>query len=317
MKFEELIIPNKKDFEHFYENRIKDNNMNILIYGTRESCKTTLINYIIENFLEKYKNKHEEKQLIFRLNAFDEINLQSQNNEMSIFCQNNTNTNKIVYIDKVEFFSDYNQQLLKLYIDKYSCSKKQNKTFFIIETGQIEKVRDIIKSRLNIFKTLSLTSFEYKNIFNRVLQQEKITADKESSDHITNISNICISSLYNIVNKCKLLEYKHITRNELPSLCNFIDFNLFDKYFLLIHENTKRSCDILLSFYEDGYDISDIYFFLYDYIKTQKRTELYCVIDLICFYINEIYNGNYNKIMLIIMTYEIQQKLFLENKILL
>ncbi len=139
MKFEELIIPNKKDFEHFYENRIKDNNMNILIYGTRESCKTTLINYIIENFLEKYKNKHEEKQLIFRLNAFDEINLQSQNNEMSIFCQNNTNTNKIVYIDKVEFFSDYNQQLLKLYIDKYSCSKNKTKPFSLLKQAKLKR----------------------------------------------------------------------------------------------------------------------------------------------------------------------------------
>ena len=178
MKFQELIVPNKKDFEQFYEKRIKDNDLNILIYGSRESCKTTLIDCIIQNFLEKYKNKHQEKQLVFRLNAFDEINLQSQNNEMSIFCQNNTNTNKIIYIDKLEFFGDYNQQMLKLYIDKYNGLKKQNKIFFIIETGQIEKVRDIIKSRLNIFKTTPLTCSEYENIFNAFLQEEKITANK-------------------------------------------------------------------------------------------------------------------------------------------
>lgn len=317
MQFEEIIIPNKENFKEFYEKIKKDNNLNILIYGPRESCKSTLIDYVIQNFLQKYNNKYKEKQIVFRLNAFDEINLQSQNNEMSIFCQNNTNTNKIVYIDKLEFFGDYNQQLLKLYIDKYNGSKKQNKIFFIIETSQIEKVRDIIKSRLNVFKTLSLKNHDYENIFNNLLREEKITADKDILKHIANIPNIYISSLHNIVNKCKLLNYKHITKNEIAPLCNFIDFNLFDKYFAVIHENIKGACDILLSLHEEGYDISDIYFFLYDYVKTQKRTELYCIIELICFYINEIYNGNYNKIMLIIMTYEIEKKLKLENKMLL
>lgn len=317
MGFEELIIPNKQDFKDFYKKRINENNMNILLYGPRESCKSTLIDYIIQRFVGKYNNKYQENQLVFRLNAFDEINLQSQNNDMSIFCQNNTNANKIVYIDKLEFFGDYNQQLLKLYIDKYNGSKKQNKIFFIIETGQIEKVRDIIKSRLNIFKTTPLTGTEYKSVFNSFLQNAKIVANKEITDHIVNIPNIYISSLRNIVNKCKLLDYKLITQEELATLCNFIDFHLFDSYFENIHENVKGSCDILLSLHEDGYDISDIYFFMYDYIKTQKRVDLYRIIELICFYINEIYNGNYNKIMLIIMTYEIQQKLVLENNLLL
>ena len=96
MTFDSLILPNKKCFVDFYESRLSENNMNILLYGPRESCKTSLIEYMIQDFVEKYKNKFTEKQLVFRLNAFDEINLQSQNNEMSIFCQNNTNTNKIV-----------------------------------------------------------------------------------------------------------------------------------------------------------------------------------------------------------------------------
>ena len=55
-------------------------------------------------FYKDTKTDAKKKQLIFRLNAFDEINLQAQNNEMNIFCQNNTNTHKIVYIDKFEFF---------------------------------------------------------------------------------------------------------------------------------------------------------------------------------------------------------------------
>lgn len=317
MSFDKLTIPNKDKIIEFYQKLLSENNLNILLYGERESCKTMIIENIIQNFVEKYKEKHNEKQLVFRLNAFDELNLQSQNNEMNIFCQNNTNTNKIVYIDRFEFFGDYNQQLLKIYIDKYNGAKKNNKIFFIIETGQIEKVRDIIKSRLNIFKTSPLTSFQYESIFNKLLQNANITIEKESLDYIVNIPNMYISSLKNIVNKCILLDYKDITSNEISSLCNFISFDIFDKFFAMVCTDVKSSCDILLSLYDDGYDISDIYFFLYDYIKTIQNPHLYCLVELICFYINEIYNGNYNKIMLVIFTYEIQQKLVLENKALL
>tara|TARA_A100001011_G_scaffold131040_1_gene138099 strand:- start:561 stop:1514 length:954 start_codon:yes stop_codon:yes gene_type:complete len=315
MNLNELLIPNIDNFKQFYGKRITENNMNILLYGPRESCKTTIIEYIIKQFIERYEDKFKEAQLIFRLNAFDEINLQSQNNEMNIFCQNNTNTNKIVYIDKFEFFSDSNQQLLKIYIDKYNGFKKENKVFFIIETIQIEKVRDIIKSRLNIFKTYALTNIQYEKILIKLLKNEKISTDPATLNYITNIPNLYISTLKNIVNKCKLLNYQKITSKELPSLCNFIDFTVFNNFFEDIHKNINSSCNILLHLYEDGYDISDIYFYLYDYIKTQKKSDLYCLVELICFHINEIYNGNYNKIMLVILTYEIQQKLATENKV--
>ena len=315
MSFDELMIPNKENLKEFYEKRIDENNLNILLYGTRESCKTTIIELIIQNFVYKYKDKFKEKQLIFRLNAFDEINLQSQNNEMSIFCQNNTNTNKIIYIDKFEFFGDNNQQLLKMYMDKYNGAKKINKVFFIVETSQIEKVRDIIKSRLNIFKTEPLTNIQYNNILFPMLENENITIETHALNHIVNIPNMCISSLKNIVNKCKLLDYKHISSDELTSLCSFINFTLFDNFFESLDTDIKGSCDILLSLYDDGYDISDIYFFMYEYIKSQKKSNLYCIVELLCFYINEIYNGNYSKIMLLFMTYEIKRKLDLENKV--
>ena len=316
MTFNTFVIPNKNNFIEFYEKRQNENNLNILLYGPRESCKTTLIESIIRNFVEKYKDKCKEKQIIFRLNAFDEINLQSHHNEMSIFCQNNTNTNKIVYIDKFEFFGDHNQQLLKMYIDKYNGAKKTNKIFFIVETAHIEKVRDIIKSRLHVFKTESLTNVQYSNILTPMLENENITIDADTLDKVVNVPNMCISSLKNIVNKCKLLDYKHISSNELPALCSFIDFTIFDNFFESLKTNVKGSCDILLSLYEEGYDISDIYFFMYEYIKTQKKTNLYCIVDLLCFYINEIYNGNYSKIMLVIMTYEIQEQLVTENKVI-
>lgn len=313
--FENILIPNKKKFYDFYHKCIKTNSLNILLYGTRESCKTSIIDAIIKNFSQQQNKKLKENQFIFRCNPFDEINLQMNNNIMNIFCQNNVNCSKIVYIDKFEFFSESNQQLLKIYIDKYNGAKVHNKVFFIIETNQIEKVKDVIKSRFNVFNTLPLESIHYKSLFEQRLSEEQMTIDQKALNHIVHIPNMCISEILNIVNKSKLLNFKHITFHEVRELSNFINYQAFDAYFDNILENNdiKRSSNILIELIEDGYDISDVYFFMYEYIKTQNKHKLYCIIDIICYYINEIYNGNHNKIMLVILTYEIQQKLQEEN----
>ena len=165
---------------------------------------------------------------------------------------------------------------MKLYIDKYNGSKKQNKIFFIVETGQIEKVRDIIKSRLNIFKTSPLTSTEYVNIFNTFLQEKKIVAHKEIMDHIVNIPNIYISSLRNIVNKCKLLDYKIITTDELASLCNFIDFHLFDKYFDMVH---KMSRDLVTYYYLYTKMVMILATYIFSYVIISKRKKRFVLRD--------------------------------------
>ena len=51
MTFNSIAIPNKKCFVDFYETRLNENDMNILFYGPRESCKTSLIEYIIQDFV--------------------------------------------------------------------------------------------------------------------------------------------------------------------------------------------------------------------------------------------------------------------------
>ena len=115
----------------------------MLFIGNRETCKTTIIELIINEFLDNNK-QYTKKKLIFRLNTFDEINLQSEQNTLHAFCQSNINCNKIVYIDKFDFFSDSNQQYMKNYMDKYNTFRAKNKVFFIFEGMSEEKIRDVI-----------------------------------------------------------------------------------------------------------------------------------------------------------------------------
>ena len=188
--------------------------------------------------------------------------------------------------------------------------KKNNKIFFIIETCNIDKIKDIIKSRFNIFYMKPLTCLEYKKIFINLLNKENINYEEKAIDIIVNYSNINISLLKNIIIKSKLLNYKNIIYENLNTLCYFINYDIFKKYFFyIINDRINDGINILINMYKSGIDISDIYFNIYEYIKINKVVELYCIIEHICFYINEIYNGNYNKIMLIIFSFEIGKKL--------
>uniref|UniRef100_A0AB39JC17 ATPase AAA-type core domain-containing protein n=1 Tax=Florenciella sp. virus SA2 TaxID=3240092 RepID=A0AB39JC17_9VIRU len=305
---DELLIPNKEKFWEFYENCFNANNLNILIHGLQETCKTTIIHLIMKRFLENNPT-FDKNQLIFEFNSFDEINLQNINNVLHIFCQKNINANKIVYIDNFDFFSDTNQQFIKYYIDKYNLFKDKNKIFFIIETSNLDKIKDIIKSRFNIYHSIPLKSTEYKQIFINLLNKENIKYEDKCINSIINYSNINISSLKNIIIKSKLLNC-NITCDKMNVLCSFINYDIFNTFFFYINnDQTFKAIDILLNMYNNGIDISDIYFNIYEYIKNNDIKELYCIIENICYYINEIYNGNYNKIMLIIFSFEIKEKL--------
>ena len=105
-----------------------------------------------------------------------------------------------------------------------------------------------------------------------------------------------------------------ITTNIVKKNYNIFDYNIFNIYFSnIINNNLKEANKILFNLYDDGYDVSDIYFFLYDFIKQENKEEYYIFISLICYYINENYNGNYNKIFLIFLTYDINQ--IIKNKV--
>lgn len=307
--FDSLIIPNKNKFLEFFNKCKKEKNYNIGIIGDNSTCKTTIINLIIEDFL-KDKQHIEKNKLIYYLNYFKDINLQDDNNEIHIFCKNNINSNKIIFIEDFDYFNESNQQFLKIYIDTYNILKDHNKIFFIIESSHKDKIKDIIKSKLNLFYLENFQKEQFRYIFNDLCIKKNITYDQKSLDYITNISNTKLSYILTFFIKIKLLNLKHIDLDTTKNIYSIFNFNYFDEYFNLIQQDKiKEAYTILIDLFKNGYDISDIYFYLYEYIKTFFIEEYFSIIELLCYYINEIYKGNHNKIMLILLTYDIKKKI--------
>jgi DNA polymerase III delta prime subunit len=308
MDLENLIIPNKNTFESFFYKHVNQNDYNICISGPHYSCKSTICNLFIKEFMRENYNISDAKKIVFELNYYDEINIQNEINELTIFCNNNTNTDKLIYVNNFDYFNDNNQQLFKFYLDKYNGFKEKNKTYFLIECNNIHKLKDFIKSRLDIYITDSLTHSEKFRIFKTISYEKNITIQPGTLEQISQIQNLNINCWNNFLRKLDIIDISHINIEIFKK-----HFYLFDQCILkdfltyIEQDNIHESIKILHDLYDDGYDICDILFYIYHYIKDNNITSFYCVVKIICKYINEVYNGFHNKLLFVFLVNDMKK----------
>tara|TARA_Y100000816_G_C26066006_1_gene560249 strand:- start:185 stop:1138 length:954 start_codon:yes stop_codon:yes gene_type:complete len=304
---DDILIPNKQEWCDFIQTRKKERNYNIACIGPHDTCKTTMLNIFLNEFVQEHEGIQRDK-LIYKLSLFDDIHLNNLNNNLSIFCQNHTNHDKIVYIEYYEQFNEQNQQLLKSYIDKYNLFKEKHKVHFIIEATQENKIKDIIKTRMNVFYTNCLTEKELFPIFKKVCETECIIVNPNTFDFFTEKKNITISSLTLFVQKLILLHIQNVDYSIFKSFYDYIDCSIFESYLYHIKNNDYHDANkLLFELYEKGYDLGDIFFYLYEYMK-ENNTYTHCI-DVLCYYINQHYNGRYSSLFIIFLTNDLRKKI--------
>lgn len=310
MDLDNLVIPNKDKFERFFFKHVNNNNYNICISGPHYSCKSTICRLFIDEFLKSNSKILDRKKIVFELNYYDEINIQNEINELTIFCNNNTNTDKLIYINDFDYFNDNSQQLFKIYLDKYNVFKDKNKTYFLIECNNIHKLKEFIKSRLDIFSTSLLTPVEKSRIFSLLTFKNGFTTDNDTISHISNISNVNINCWNNFLKKLQIIDISHINMDIFNKHFYLFDQSIIGDFLENITKNKLHdSIQILFDLYDDGYDICDILFYIYHYIKDNKQIKFYSIVKVLCEYINEVYNGFHNKLLLVFIVYDIQKNI--------
>lgn len=303
---DDLIIPKKEDWVSFYKQCKENNNFNIACIGPHDSCKTTMIELIIQEFTRDHKDIHKDK-IIYKLNTLDDVALQQTPNVLSIFCQNYVACDKIVYIEIFDDLTEQKQQELKQLMDKYYYFKEGYKVHFIIESTNDHKIKDHLKSRFQFFYTTLLKKDQLFDILKKASRHHSIEVDDSCLSFIKQKHNISITPLLLFIEKMILLDISYVSYMSFHTYYQCFDDSLFSSYFGYIEEsNMKEANDLLFQMFNDGYDLSDILFFLYSYAKYHNM--YYYSIEIICYYINEYYNGNYHKLLIIFLTFEIQKK---------
>ena len=292
-----------------------------------------IIKYFIHKQNEKQVEKHghdgykdiSTKQAIFHYDEYHELNLGSDNNPLDIFCKTNCGYDRMVYVSNLLNFGLQNQQHLKLYIDKYNYRKSdtQSKVFFVLETPNDCQIKDILKSRMNIFQVAYFQHEEFLNMIDNHEKEYSFTLDELAKTYLIKMPNINYGMIRNIFEKLYFIKNekdsnRYITVSDIETINPYIDSSTFDQLITFISLNQFRNAVSLLSdLYEDGYDVNDVMYFFYQYLKTEyirsNSSEIdkaysvhsFDIIKVLCKYMHQLHDGKYNKSMLIFFTLDL------------
>lgn len=277
-------------------------------YITNDTMNLLLIGIIPENFIEAiiqlyYKEKYNcdycvNENVLF-IDGYNDINSSLCNTTIYNFSKKVNIKKKFVVIYNFDNFSDILQSSFKNYIN--------NNIFFILCTKSIHKIYETIITRTHSIIFEKITSKNTIIYINKLCNQYNITLNENDKNVMLNMT---LQEIKNIFNYIRLLNNEDI-KDILDNLyC--IDKKNIENYFNQIKkQDFKKSIVILFDIYEKGYSLIDIYFFIYEYIKTNINNNEQ-VIHLISFYINKIYEGFDSKLSLVFFTNDCIQKEYIK-----
>jgi hypothetical protein len=165
-------------------------------------------------------------------------------------------------------------------------------------------MNEIIQTRVSPLYFEPLTQVEYRILIERISEGEQIHI--HNLDVLLDYSNLTIYYIYNLFNKLVLLGLKEV--EDITPYITLLDNRILEDFFnTLAKEEIKEATQILFGLYETGYSLLDIYYFMYEYLKTNKKRRgiSFLYIEKICFFIQYIYDGYDNKVMLLLLTNEL------------
>jgi len=304
-KFQPLYF---KDFEIDEEmidiltTMIKMDNLNILFIGDMGSGKTAILNALIREYYNGFKESQYLENVLL-INSLKDQGINYYRNDVKTFCQNCSlikNKKKIVILDDIDLINEQSQQVFRNCIDKFS-----NNVHFISSCSNIQKVIESLQSRFTIIKIKPLQRCNLAKIMNKIKISEKIEISNDAEEFVLDICNNTAKILINYMEKFKLLNMP-ITLELATNTCTNISFNYFQKYTHFLKEkNLHEAIELIYSIYDKGYSVMDILDNYFLFIKTTNiltEDEKYIILPFICKYITIFYNIHEDEIELALFT---------------
>jgi hypothetical protein len=279
---DKIIFENKTHILKQLKECIENNNLNIILTGV-------IPNGFIKECIKPLNIP--ESNVIF-VDCFNDINILSDNNPIAIHSKKTSKFKKVIVILNFDNVSEYIQANFKTYMN--------SNTFFIFCSDSINKIYESIVTRTThiVFKPNS-----HENLI-LYLRSNSGNLDISNID-LDLLKHTTFDTIDNIINYVKLLGDISITDEHIHELHLFKNNNIME-YIKLVKLKNIDAIQILYKYYELGYSLLDIYFFIYEYVKISMVTEFgFEIINIVSYYINEIYEGHDYKLMLVFLTSDI------------
>ena len=145
---------------------------------------------------------------------------------------------------------------------------------------------------------------------NTICGIEDIILEDDAKDFIVSVSNNSIRTLINYIEKISLLNNNNKAEiKKVKQICTNICFDNFEHYIqLCINNETDNAFEYILSIYNLGFSVVDIYDNFFIFVKSSEvvnETLKYEIIKLLCKYITIFHNIHEHEIELLLFTKEI------------
>jgi DNA polymerase III delta prime subunit len=277
--------------ENAFHTFLEIDDLNVLIYGASSTGKTMLLEAFIREYYHLQKQDPFPEHNILYINNLKEQGISYYRNEMKTFCQSQSviyGKKKMIIIDDIDNVNEQSQQVFRNYIDKY-----HDNIHFIGACTNMQKVIESVQSRLHIIQMHVLKEEDLIWHMERILEKEKIEMDETCKEYLLSISNRCVRSLINYLEKIYILQ-KKIDLDLCKKVCSHISVQHFEHYLqAYFQKDLKKGIQILYDLYDIGYSVMDILDFFFFFIKqTDLLDEMtkYHMIPIICKYVTIFHN---------------------------
>lgn len=283
--FDELISPScEKVVQQLKTCRQK--NQSILCMGSINTFKREMLKQYVSQFSHLYE-----------INVFNDLSSQLDLTELKTFCKTVSSKSKVVLIEHFDMLSEIIQSYMKIIMEDFP------NVVFAFGAESTKKIIESIQTRTVPIYFEEWTTAEYRQLVDRILVVEGMEVG--SLESLFALPSLSIYFIFNLFHKLNILQVKKV--EHLTPYLHIHDPRQLDLFFECIgKEDLKAAVQVLFLEYEKGYSLLDIYHFLYEYLKISKKWKglNYLYIEKLCSYIQQIYEGNDHKLMLLFLTNE-------------
>jgi len=283
--FDELISPSREKVVQQLKT-CRQKNQSILCMGSINTFKREMLKQYVAQFSHLYE-----------INVFNDLSSQLDLTELKTFCKTVSSKSKVVLIEHFDMLSEIIQSYMKIIMEEFP------NVVFAFGAESTKKMIESIQTRTVPIYFEEWTTVEYRQLVDRILVLEGIEVG--SLDALFSLPSLSIYFIFNLFHKLNILQVKKV--DHLTPYLHIHDPRQLDLFFECIgKEDLKAAVQVLFLEYEKGYSLLDIYHFLYEYLKISKKWKglNYLYIEKLCSYIQQIYEGNDHKLMLLFLTNE-------------
>jgi DNA polymerase III delta prime subunit len=292
---------------------IKIGELNILVTGSGNSGKTSLLYAIIREYYGLSKDDNLPENNIMHINSLKEQGINYYRNEMKTFSQSKCSIfgkKKLVIVDDLDLINEQSQQVFRNHIDKYKAN-----IHFVSVCSNIHKVIESIQSRLHIIRLKSPHMDTVSDIMDNIIQCEQLQIPNETKQYILTFSKYSIREIISHLEKISILSKfeESIDIDKCKQIISDISYKEFEKYIILLQQDKlDDAVQILYNIHDYGYSVIDILDKFYAFVKNTElidEDKKYNLLPILCKYITYFHNLHEDIIEIVLFTYDFYHSL--------